>query len=72
MIAEFVKVKVIGQNFSCMYRVSNVYDRVCIEIHDSRYMIHDTRYMIHDTRRFRVSCTELCIGGMQNRIRSRA
>ena len=41
MIAETVKVKVIGQNFSCMYRVSNVYDRVCIEIHDTRYTIHD-------------------------------
>ena len=35
-----------------MYRVSNIYDRVCIEI-------HDTRYTVHDTRRFRVTCTEL-------------
>ena len=41
MIAEIVKVKVIGQKFSCIYRVSNIYDRVCIEIHDTRYAIHD-------------------------------
>ena len=24
-----------------MYRVSNIYDRVCIDIHDTRYTIHD-------------------------------
>ena len=45
MIAEIVMVKVIGQQFSCMYRVSKIYDRVCIDI--------------HDTRSFRVLCTEL-------------
>ena len=37
---------------SCMYRVSTNWDRVCIDI-------HDTRYTKHDTRRFRVSCSEL-------------
>ena len=34
--------------FSCMYRVSNIYDRVCIDI--------------HDTRRFHVLCTKLWSG----------
>ena len=52
MIAEIVKVKVIGQNFSYIYRVSNFYDRVCIDY-------RNTRYTVHDTRRFCVSCTEL-------------
>ena len=41
VIVEIVKMKVIGQKFSCMYRVSNIYDRVCIDIHDTRYTIHD-------------------------------
>ena len=27
--------------FSCMYCVSNIYDRVCIDIHDTRYTVHD-------------------------------
>ena len=37
---------------SCMYRVSTNWDRVCIDI-------HDTRYTKHDTRRVCVSCSEL-------------
>ena len=44
-----------------MYRVSNIYDRVCIDI-------HDTRYTIHDTRRFLVSCTELWYGVYAHRL----
>ena len=49
MIDEIVMVKVISQNFSCMYCVSNVYDRVCIEIHETR-----TRYTIHYVFVYRV------------------
>ena len=62
MITEIVKVKVIGQKCSCMYRVSNIYDRVCIDIHETRYMIHDVfvyRVPNSDPKRVEIGCDDI-------------